>query len=91
MAWWDSTIVPLMLNSTSPLPERVLVIGHETFFASLMDELESQRGFDMSLRVGKGKTANTSISAIEIDASGVGRLVMYGNADHLVGMRPTPL
>lgn len=86
LAWWDSTIMPLLLEPvTAGSPTKVLVIGHGSYLANLIKALGSKRGYNVG-KAGQGKAYNTGISILEVLSDDTGRLIQYSDIKHLEGM-----
>ena len=85
--WWNQTIVPLartkILPSTGP-PQHILVVTHGGVIRTLLQ----------SLTVGKnvtgesvviGKCSNSSITIVDTESNGKGRVVQFNDTAHLAG------
>lgn len=82
MLWWDKHIAQEMKSNTSQRPHEVLVVSHGGCISTMVKNL-MQSGRVEAQEVINWTVYNVSITTIEIEGNGKGRLVKYSDISHL--------
>ncbi|KAK7467604.1 hypothetical protein VKT23_004657 [Stygiomarasmius scandens] len=81
LAWWDNEIVNKL--ETDSNQRTVLLVSHGGFISSLVKMLISTGRIQASEAITNWTCFNVSITTIEIEYTGKGRLVKYSDVSHL--------